>query len=835
MFKLYRSILIRKAKNQKAMIILTMLGFAISLSLITVIQMISVGTSSYAKNNGQVLNHGDICIDFTFDKVNNLDSQQKARIQFLDYLQSLDNIDYTYEHVYENRGNLCYVNSDAYVSESPILRFIDMNKIYFFTSELKKKLSIEDAVLARNLTNRMPANIGDSIYISPGGNVFPLQLQISDIILDNEVYIQKAVENSYIFLDRSVMFQYLQITNESLEKSGYTKENYLFLLPTIFYVNGEEKMLSIIENEVKSICKSNSIGENFFKINKPQDARIQIKKIYNMMDSILSIFAIFSFLLSCCSIIYLVYMILFDNLSDINILKIYGLNDTKCILLIFAEVLLFLLPAIFIGIISGYFTMKLVVSGTSLYGIMKLGVSEIIISICNIIFIVLLSIAVITIPLVIFVNKLKITGILRKQYSSILLKKQTSIIAFLLLGWILFVFSFATEFKIAIILLTCIVITILLSFLCTFLIIKLIPSFPYYGILCLCIKFIKKHKVKIGMVTVPVALMIYSIFIVISCNYTLLDQAEQSILKSKGYNIQIMTTKNGNQLLESYLENTDISYFSKYDDRCTITEINNIPTQVETSLSFYAEIPELNIMQPLKEGAIVNINLANNAGIKVGDVLRLKTPYENIEISVSSIYKENIRSDFSIAIYSSEKKQGKNDLKNYYLITNTKEGQQLKEFVDTNDNMIIVSNSKMALGMISLFFNNKLLINLLTIYFIISSIIVVMYCIMIIYKERISEFCIYSVYGATEKDIRKIVFIECISMGIIACICGFLFAVGVTFLISKYSLPVDINLPLLILILISANIIMCLIAIISINTLKWKNTSVSDLLREQEV
>ncbi|RDY33235.1 FtsX-like permease family protein [Lachnotalea glycerini] len=837
MLKLLK-IFFRNAKKQYIMIFLTILGFIVSISLLTVIQMVTVGRGSYANNHGKILNHGDLSIDFTFDKVKDINNQQNARIQLLDYLKTLQRIDYTYESIYRNQGNFCYVNSEAYVSESPILRFIDIDDISFFTQEISDTLSTDEVVLARNLTNRMPANIGDNIYISPGSEVFPLQLKIAKIVSDNEVFIQKAVESSYIFLDRLVLFNYLQISDESLQKFGYTKDTYLLLLPTVFYINGDENILTDIQNKAKLICESNGINANYFSFNRPEEAVAQVKNIYgNNMDSILSIFTILSFLLSCCSIMYLVYMILFNDILDINILKIYGLSTLKCAILVFLEVLLIILPAIILGVFSGFFTMQFVVSGTSLYGIMDLGIMELLISIRNIVIIAISSIALITTPIVLWANKLQIVEILRKNNSGILKKKQVFLIAILIAGWVLFVFSFIMDFKITFKLLGIIFTVILITFILSLLIIMCISIFKLKGLCALSLKFVRKSKLKVALLTIPVSLSILCIFVVVTCNYTLLNQADKAIMDTKGYNMQIMTTNDGSDFLEQYLLELGVdSFFSKYDKACTITEINNITNKVETSISYYEKLPATEDMKALSKGIIVDAKLAYNANLKVGDIVKLETIYGTTETVVSSIYYSGIKSDFAIAIYNTTEQieVTEKGLKNYYLLLNEDEKKQLKEFVDTNSNMIIVSPGKMIFGMAVLFLNNKFLINLLTFYFLFGSVIVVMYCTMIIYKGRLSAFYVYKAYGATRNILNRIVLLECTFMGIIISICGFILAIVITFLISQYSLPIGTNVPLLILIVVLANVIMYLSARVSLHALRLKDISIADMLRKQE-
>lgn len=834
MCKILKRVFLRNAKKQNLMILLTVLGFIVSISLLTVIQMVTVGRSSYAKDNGRVLNHGDLSINFMFDKVNDINSQQSSRLQLLNYLQTLENIDFTYECIYKNQGNFCYVNSDAYVSESPILRFINIDDIDFFTKEIKNSLLPDEVVLARNLTNRMPAKAGDTIYISPGSEVFPLQLKIAGIVSDNEVFIQDAVENSYIYLDKSALYRYLQITDEKLQKFGYTQETYLLILPTVFYINADDDVLSEIQNMADYICEINGISNNNYSFGRPADAVSQVKKIYGNMDIILSVFTILSFLLSCCSILYLVYMIIFNDISDINILKIYGLSRKKCAIIIFLEVIFFLSPAIILGIIIGFINMKFIISGTSLYGIMNLGSKELLFSIMNIVLVAMSSIALITIPLVYFANRIRITDTLRQQNSGILLKKQVCGIAALISLWVIVIFSYITNAKIAATLLGIILGVVLIVFMLSFFVIFIFSLFNFKGVYGLSQNFIRKNKLKVALLTVPVSLAILCIFVVITCNYTLLNQADQTIENIKGYNMQIMTTNNGSELLEEYLKDEKISlYFSKYDSACTVIEINDNASKVETSISYYDKVPMIADMQYLKRGVIVDINVANNAKLKVGDILKLETPYGIIENEVSSIYHGGMKSDFSIAVYTENMTNNK-DFRTYYLNLSKGEENKLKNFVDINDEMIIVSPSKMIFGMAVLFLNNKFLLNLLTFYFLLGTIIVVIYCTMIIYKGRVPSFGIYKAYGANAKIINKIVMLECAFMGIIISVCGLVLALGITFLISQYSLPIGINVPLLFFIIALVNIITFGAAKASLHSLKLKDISISDMLRRQE-
>ena len=821
MLLILKNVFLRNAKKQLIMIALTILGFIVSVSLLTLIQMVNVGRASYAQNNGKDLSHGDIAIHYTFDGVQDLDAQEKCRSQLFEYLNNLEGIDYTYESIYSNQGNLCYVNSDAYISESPLLRLIDINDISFFTQNVNG-LSLDEVVIARNLTNRMPAQVGDNILISPGSYVFPLQLKIGGIIPDNEVFIKGAIDNSYIFLDRSVLFKHLQISDDVLKEMGYTQESYLFLLPTIYYVHGSEDMLMEIESFAAQLCQSNGIADGQYRIWKPEDAAGQFQSIYGTIDLILGIFTILSFLLSCCSIIYLVYMILLNDIRDINILKIYGLTTWKCIGLTFTEVLLILMPAVIIGILTGYYTMQFVVSGTSLYGIMNVGLREILISIRNILLIVMLSIAVIVFPIVYWGNKMKIMEILRQQNIGFMRKKQVYLMIVFLFLWILFVFSFVTDIKVSAIILSSIAAIILIVFILSYAIMALLTLIRLNGIAALAMNFIRKNVFKATLITVPVALVIVCLFIVITCNYTLLNQADEEIEKAKGYNVQIMTTMEGAVFLEDYKSQSGIdSYFSRYDEACTLLEVNHIEQVAETSVSYFSKIPNLQDMQQLSEGAVLDLGAANVMKVKVGDIIRIETFSGQEDVTVSGIVMSDMRSDFSIALYAPNQTLS-NEIQNYYLLLDDNELESVKMFVDCNTNMILLSPGKMIFGMAVVFMNNKFLLNLLTAYFLLGSIVVVMYCTIIIYKGRNTDFCIYKAFGAANSTIQVIVFCECMLMSITICICGLILSGGITWLVSRYALPVALNIPLLIWIVSGANLIVGFASAMSIRVIKSK-------------
>lgn len=837
MFRILKNVFFRNARKEYRMILLTILGFMVSVSLLTVIQMITVGRSSYAKSHGEVLNHGDLSVDFRFDSSVDMSSQQNARMQFLDYVGTLEQIDAAYESIYKNEGNFCYVNSNAYVSEAPILRFIDMRDIGFFTQEINNPLTADEAVLARNLTRRMPAEIGDDIYISPGSEVFPLRLHIAGIASDNEVYIQEAVENSYIFLDRSALFKHLQIMDETLEQKGYTKESYLLLLPTIFYVNGSQEVLTEIQDKAIQICESNGISRNAYTFHRPKDAAAQVKQIYGTIDMILSVFTILSFLLACCSVLYLVYIIVFNDIREINILKIYGLTSIKCTVLVFAEIWILLAAAILPGTVFGYFTMRFVVSETSLYGIVSMGMKEVLISVFQVVFIASASIAFITIPLIFFANKIKITEVLRQETTERLTKKQTCLLMVLMIVWILLIFSFITDFKITVIMLGAILGVTLMTLLLSLLVITCFLIIRFRGIPALSRKFMKKNQLKVSLLTVPVSLSVLCIFLVITCNYTLLNQADQTILASKGYNMQIMTTTEGAKLLEKHLDEMgEDTYFSKSDEACTITFLNQKESSVETSISYYDRVPGVADMQPLKEGAVVDWNVAVNANLQIGDTVEIETQGGMIKTIVSGIYRGEVRPDFRIAVLRDKKQSVMADrtLINYYLSLSPQEQEQLKGYVDANSNMIIVNAGKIIFGMAALFMNHKFLLNLLTCYFLLDVVIVVIYCTMILYRTRIPAFYIYKACGASKKVISRIVLFECIFMGMVISICGLIVSSVITFLVGKYCLPIGSDLPLLCFIAVLANGIMCLAAFVSLRALKLKDLSVADMLRGQE-
>lgn len=79
------------------------------------------------------------------------------------------------------------------------------------------ELTQNDVLLAQNLAKRCSVNIGESVFVSPVGQVFPMKMHVADIVANHEILIQDAVMNSYVYMDYDALFNALKITEENLD------------------------------------------------------------------------------------------------------------------------------------------------------------------------------------------------------------------------------------------------------------------------------------------------------------------------------------------------------------------------------------------------------------------------------------------------------------------------------------------------------------------------------------------------------------------------------------------------------------------------------------------
>lgn len=166
------------------------------------------------------------------------------------------------------------------------------------------ELTQNDVLLAQNLAKRCSVNIGESVFVSPVGQVFPMKMHVADIVANHEILIQDAVMNSYVYMDRDALFNALKITEENLDTIGYTKETFGLTLPTYFYINGSNEIQNTILTKLKDICRQNAIDYNKIAISNANDAASHVSEVYGYMDVLLSVFTFINFLMSCYSYTY---------------------------------------------------------------------------------------------------------------------------------------------------------------------------------------------------------------------------------------------------------------------------------------------------------------------------------------------------------------------------------------------------------------------------------------------------------------------------------------------------------------------------------------------------
>ncbi|NMB43912.1 MAG: hypothetical protein GX995_07265 [Clostridiales bacterium] len=170
-------------------------------------------------------------------------------------------------------------------------------------------------------------------------------------------------------------------------------------------------------------------------------------------------------------------------------------------------------------------------------------------------------------------------------------------------------------------------------------------------------------------------------------------------------------------------------------------------------------------------------------------MLEIETEYGRQEICIADIYEGNKTNKFPLAILQNDDNV-ENKSTNYYLLLKENDKDIVKEFVSRNDDIIILSPSKMLFDISSIFMDNKEVIHILVVLFSISAVTIVLYSTIILYQGRNNEFRIYEVYGATEKLIHQKVEKECIFMAMIISICGTISSIIFTYFIGKYSLPI---------------------------------------------
>lgn len=834
MFTIFRNVFIRCIKKQRVLVLLCAFGLLVSTSLLCIIQMIDIGREHYAENNSKVLNHGDLAVGFLVKGKTNLTQLEQVKIQLNNYLKTMDGIDYTYESICSNDDNFFYVNSDSYSGLAPVIRFVDFSKIDFFTDEIDGALSENDMVIAKNITNRCSVGVGDSVYVSPVGKVFPMKMKVSDIVLNKEILIQDAVENSYVFLDRKSIYKALQITPEYLEKIGYSEDDFCFTLPTYFYINGNEAAQNSILDQLKSICNENGVNFNQLLISKAEEAPQRISEVYGYMDVLLSIFTLLNFIISCFIICYLVYLLLNQNIQDINILKIFGLSQKKASLLILGVVLFCFLIPIILGIVVGYFVMHTLVRETSLFGLVQIGVPEVLKTSIQVLIEDIFAILISTSAVIFCASKNSIVDILRKDKMKPMGKLQACLVCFCIASFIFIIFSIFTSVSTTAVFLGSILVLGILLYMLALLVIKLTTFIHIKHRFELSIYFFKRNSAKVALFTVPITVAITIMYMIITLTQTLLNEADQYLEKNKGYNIQIMTTDSGKKKLDSYLSQEGISdYFSQYDSWCTIKSINGAPIECETTVSIYTDIPKVSTMNALKDGAIISEKMARTANLKVGDTLKIETETGTQDIKIASTYKEDTLNNFQIALLDSEGVV-ESSLTNYYLLLNDDASKNVKEFVNKNDDIIMISPSKMIFGIASIFIDNKAVIYLLDAFFFIGVVILVFYSVIILYQGRLNEFVIYQVLGKTKRQILIDTKLECLGLGIITSICGVLSSLLFTYIIGKYSLPITVNVKLLLVIIFVALAVMFLALLAIKRVLGSLKEDLSTILRQNK-
>lgn len=763
MLQLFKLINLRSIKDNYYTVIFVLLGCIVSSSLLAATIFTLDNIDSYVNKSARLINHGELSVS----QENLWFGEKQYRInnkKFDDFLENCNDIDYTFEQLLmpDAAATLGIEGGKTIVGSEYWYRFINFDDLNRYSNNISKPAK-NTVILSETMSKRLSADIGDVLNIKFDTGRPVLSCSVSLIIPDNEINIERAYVG-YIMLDLS------EYTNWLINVAG-AEQDYDFENAWIkkYYIDGNKTQLQSIAYKANEIFGKNSktvFIDNLFE---------QAKTYFSFPIAFFSFFTLVCFILSSIGLFNLCYIRMLNRQNDIAILKIYGLSNGKNLLSLLLELLILVLPAYLTGIGIGYIIFRVILYNTTTLGVFSLSGFSILISIIKIVTVNLVTSLLVCIPVIIYVFKRKICDVLRDNSAGKTVNSQVvlSIVSSCIL--IMLLFNLVVDSKDINSLLFKIIVVACAMLILSKLATKLLYFIRTKSYLHISLAFIRKDKIK-----VPIIIMTYSfcfsmVFMLLMANYSLYLSANDASILEHDYNVEVEVTEDMEDAFNKFITNE--------------LKVNNFYIINEYAIDFKELYINFDVYDFRNYDGVMNekigkkISVSNYIrslyGINEDDTITLSIQ-EDLEPISFKVGKEPYKAPFpggprqGTAIvkeavpYLTEKAD---TIAYFFNLTNTEE-QMLRDYAEDYGGLQVISTEEAIEARLGEIMDYRYIFGLMTFYFLICTFVTVLSSSIVTYIDRKKEFCVFKVYGATDRTLKKMILFENFCYILIAIIYG---------------------------------------------------------------
>jgi len=757
-----------------------MIGISMGIAVVLAIQLLSIYNTLNLKENSKVINGGDISI---IPHNNMITDEQTNRLKSL---QANGDIEFT-----NSVWNTCNINLKN-KSSIIVLRFIDINKYPLYQDQNKQinykanLLKDDSIILSDNVAMRINAKKGDKIDVFnklTGNNE---SFTVSEIVKPDGETGQDMNVFGYAFINSTNLSRFTPVNNAS--SKIYIK------------VNDKDKV-----NDLNKELKQNFIyGEIKTADDVFEDAKSQIEST----KKALAVIGILTFIIAGIGIANTMLLSVLKRQRELSILKVFGMKNRQLTFFMgFESVIISLLSSI-IGIPLG------IIFSTVINHIIYdswINYSNISYMIMPIIYIVLVSILVsivFTFIPVAICSKIKAIAVLREQYikagEKLGLVEPILVITFIIgLAFSFFLKSFTgLLYSFGLLIFGAILYAVLAA------ILKGVSKLPTMRNRSLVFAFrnLGRQNKRISMVLVTLIIGIVSIGITVNISNSILPSLKKAIENQFGYNVLITTSLNNTGNVENELkaekdvnsftqslrmeaffktingENKEASFQEQlakplYRDKLKNLLIEGLKFDKQVINSKVKAGRWLDSSDKGKNSAVINAELAESMSIKVNDEIELLIDGKLVAFKVVGIKDKTIINTSQITTSYDMLKDNTNwNSIIYYVNVNDKNLQGMVKTLNEKLDKVFVLNINDLLPALNKTVSNQILLfTFIAIFCIIASIFLMSNMTLMTFLDRMKEFILVKIMGAKNSNIRYIVILESLVVGLIGGIISVIF------------------------------------------------------------
>lgn len=584
-----------------------------------------------------------------------------------------------------------------------------------------------------------------------------------------------------------------------------------YILYQGFYMDGSWEQLKQVETALQDTERFG--GPSNVQIVHASDLKGQIHAITGGLNYVLSFFTVLSFILSTFSFMNLLHIRVAYRRKDLAVLHIYGLNNKKRFLYTLMEMYLYAGIAVIMGIVCGYLTYWWMGRDISAFGVDSLNGGAFFVVFLKTIFLSFSSVFLFTWATLQQDRQVSPADILCREAS---VQKPGGALAAIFLGNVLY---FGAALSLLLHSFSMLLVLLLIAVLAgamflVYLVVKriflvIIPGRSYLKI---AKNFIARNNSRAPLSVITLALCLGFLFVVITLNNTLGHQVSDAVMRTYRYNVEASAELNSLEEFSEFLDGQGIA-------------------------SYYT-VDKVNAALLGNQGVSITQQLAYQRNLEVGDELTLDVNGTQLTVKVAEVAKTSFRDLFTISISKSlvdrisADEPFLSERRTFYLNVPEKEIPLLHAYAADHKGIFVFELEQMGEDAFSIFGNYEYVFSLLSIYFLISGFITILTCSFITYQGRLQEFCIYEVYGASQRMLRSIILSEGMFMALLGGACGVLLSCVLFFYISAMvGVSMAIHIPLLAAISALAFAMLLLVSLIVLRKLHF--SEMAGLLRDE--